>query len=115
MVRLATGMDIGEDEFEVLAERVFNLERALQLRNWGRCRSVDEGVIPYFERMENWVNPYEGTRRAVDRVKFAALLDEYFELRGWDVETGSPTREKLEQLDLSDVADELSKLGKLSY
>ena len=115
MVRLATGMDIGEDEFEVLAERVFNLERALQLRNWGRCRSVDEGVIPYFERMENWVNPYEGTRRAVDRVKFAALLDEYFELRGWDVETGSPTRGKLEQLDLSDVADELSKLGKLSY
>ena len=113
MFRLATGMDIGEDEFERMAERVFNLERALQIRNWGRSRRVDEEVIPYFERVDNWVNPYVGTNKALDREKFAVLLDEYYKLRGWDPETGRPTRAKLEELDLADVADQLAERGLL--
>ena len=37
-----------------------------------------------------------------------AALDKYFEFCGWDVKTGNPTREKLEGLDLSWVADQLS-------
>jgi len=41
------------------------------------------------------------------------LLDEFYELRGWDKTTGRPTREKLEELGLKDVADELEKLGLL--
>jgi aldehyde:ferredoxin oxidoreductase len=41
------------------------------------------------------------------------LLDEYYEIRGWDKETGLPTRETLSELGLDDVADELSKLGRL--
>jgi aldehyde:ferredoxin oxidoreductase len=28
------------------------------------------------------------------------MLDEYYEARGWDVETGLPTEEKLRELDL---------------
>ena len=48
MFRLATGMDVDEAGFEQMAERVFNLERALQVRNWGRSREVDEQVIPRF-------------------------------------------------------------------
>jgi aldehyde:ferredoxin oxidoreductase len=29
------------------------------------------------------------------------MLDEYYRARGWDVETGLPTREKLEELGLA--------------
>ena len=42
------------------------------------------------------------------------MLDEYYELRGWNKETGIPTRKSLEELDLSDVADELEKMGRLA-
>ena len=111
MFRLATGMDIGEDEFEEMAERVFNLERALQVRNWDRSRAVDEQVIPYFEQVENWVNPFVGEEQSLDREKFVKLLDEYYTLRGWDRETGRPTKAKLAELGLSDVADELVARG----
>ncbi len=41
------------------------------------------------------------------------LLDEYYEARGWDKETGYPTRSTLESLGLAPVADELATLGKL--
>jgi len=113
MYRLATGMDITEAEFEGLAERVFNLERALQIRNWHRSRQVDETVIPYFERVENWVNPFVGESKGLDRCKFAQLLDEYYRLRGWDTATGRPTRATLAQLGLADVGDVLGELGLL--
>jgi aldehyde:ferredoxin oxidoreductase len=35
------------------------------------------------------------------------MLDEYYTERGWDLSTGSPTRGKLEELDLGYVADDL--------
>ena len=41
------------------------------------------------------------------------LLDEYYELRGWDISAGLPTQKKLNELGLRDVADELLQLGKL--
>jgi len=41
-------------------------------------------------------------------------VDKYYELRGWDVETGLPGRAKLEALGLKEVADELESLGRLS-
>jgi aldehyde:ferredoxin oxidoreductase len=39
------------------------------------------------------------------------MKGEYYELRGWDVETGLPTRTKLEELQLHDVADDLAGRG----
>jgi aldehyde:ferredoxin oxidoreductase len=101
-------MDVDEAGLECMAERVFNLERALQVRNWDRSREVDEQVIPRFSHMENWTNPFVGKKQELDLPKFARLLDEYYELRGWDLVTGFPTREKLESLGMSDVAAELA-------
>jgi aldehyde:ferredoxin oxidoreductase len=111
MFRLATGMELSEAEFEQMAERVFNLERAVLVRNWERSRAVDEMVIPHFSKIENWVNPYIGHGLGLDREKFARLLDEYYTLRGWDPQTGRPTSARLEELGLSDVAQELLKRG----
>jgi len=41
------------------------------------------------------------------------LLDEYYVLRGWDKNSGLPTEEKLIELGLRDVANELTRLGRL--
>jgi len=46
-------------------------------------------------------------------VNLDLMLDEYYEARGWDKNTGFPTREKLEELDLKEVADDLEKMGRL--
>jgi len=43
----------------------------------------------------------------MDRGKFEQMKDEYYDIRGWVKETGVPTREKLEELGLSDVAEEV--------
>jgi aldehyde:ferredoxin oxidoreductase len=104
-----TGNDISESEFLKCAERVFNLERAIQIRNYDRRKKDDINIIPYFEKPELFPGP-SGKAESLDRSKFLKLVDEYYELRGWDKETGIPTRAKLESLDLKDVADELEYL-----
>ncbi len=38
-------------------------------------------------------------------------MDDYYRARGWDVRTGIPTQEKVQQLDLEDVAEELKRKG----
>jgi aldehyde:ferredoxin oxidoreductase len=40
-----------------------------------------------------------------------AVLDEYYEARGWDKESGLPTMQKLQELGLDDVASDLQKRG----
>ena len=47
----------------------------------------------------------------VDREEFEKMKDEYYQLRQWDVATGLQTRAKLEELGLSDVAQELGQRG----
>jgi aldehyde:ferredoxin oxidoreductase len=41
------------------------------------------------------------------------LLDNYYELRGWDKKLGIPTRDKLESIGLHAVAEQLNQMGKL--
>jgi aldehyde:ferredoxin oxidoreductase len=98
-----TGVNWPEEEFVRAAERVYSLERALQVRHWARDRQVDEEVLPYFERPEPYQNPFLDRRHALDREQFRPVLDEFYTLHGWDPERGWPTRERLRQLDLDDV------------
>lgn len=44
---------------------------------------------------------------------FEKLKDEYYILRGWNVETGFQTRTKLYDLNLDDIASDLGKRGLL--
>lgn len=41
--------------------------------------------------------------RKLTRAKLSHMLDEYYELRRWDKNTGIPTREKLRELELDFV------------
>jgi len=106
----ATGIEMTEAELNKAGERIYNLIRAVMVREMGtRDMRHDHDVLPdhYFD------HPCPTTQSPpVDREKFDALLGMYYELKGWD-EDGLPTRSKLEELDLGDVADELEKLGLL--
>ncbi|MBI9043527.1 MAG: hypothetical protein JEZ06_03525 [Anaerolineaceae bacterium] len=109
LFRTATGLDISVEEFILSCERIFNLERAIQIRNFGRSRKDDEMIIPYFEYMEWWQNPYLDEKKALDADAFRDLLERYYDLRGWDVKNGWPSRKKLIELGLEDVAEEIYK------
>ena len=96
------------DAFMVVGERVWNLERAFNVRE-GLTRADEHFPDRIMEPIPD--GPAKGchwTRELENK-----LLDEYYKARGWDLATGWPTRAKLEQLGLKDVADELEKLGKL--
>ena len=48
--------------------------------------------------------------KAVDRDQFAAMMDDYYALRGWDVHTGVPTLETLQRLGLPAIEDTRDEL-----
>jgi len=47
----------------------------------------------------------------VTEAQLEHLKDEYYTLRGWDLESGVPTRETLAASGLADIATELDALG----
>jgi len=107
LIKEATGIDWEPAELMLACERIINIDRALQVRDYGRTRKDDERVIPYFATTENWVNPLLGEKQSLDAERFRQQLTELYRLRGWDPETGWPTEAKLRALGLPDVAEAL--------
>ena len=98
----ATGVKTSVDELLKASERIYNLTRAINVRR-GLTGAEDRLPDRAFEDpVPN--GPVKGYK--LDRQKFQQLLRTYYELRGWD-ENGIPTRAKLEELGLKDVADAL--------
>ena len=98
-----TGVPWSEDDFERAASRVLTLERALQVRYWGRDRRMDQTVLPYFEQPELYQNPFLDRCYSLDREQFRPVLDQFYALHGWDAENGWPTRGHLRELDIEDL------------
>ncbi|MEM3061763.1 MAG: aldehyde ferredoxin oxidoreductase C-terminal domain-containing protein, partial [Candidatus Bathyarchaeia archaeon] len=105
-VSLATGMEIDAERIKIIGERIVNLQRAFNIRE-GISRKDD--ALP--ERFTKTPAPEGPPKGHV--VELEKMLDEYYELRGWDKKTGLIPKEKLEKLGLGYVAEELEKLGKL--
>jgi len=103
----ATGFETSEEVLDRAGDRVFNMIRAIDIRNHDRCRDVDWQVA------EGLTHPAFTDGVQLDLEQFGPMLNRYYELRGWNPENGYPTREHLSSLGLDDVADELESLGKL--
>lgn len=101
-----TGLDWSPDAFDRAGQRVCTLERALQVRHWGRDRALDETLLPYFEQPEFDVNPLLGEPMGLDRAQFAPVLTEFYRLHGWDA-NGQPTRERMEALGMGGMYAEM--------
>jgi aldehyde:ferredoxin oxidoreductase len=127
MLSAATGIDFFESESLLLAgRRIVNLEKAFNVRE-GATREHD--CLPH--RLMNEVLP-QTSAKDDDRSKAAPdrpspvkesinsrayldrMLDEYYELHGWEKTTGLPRCKTLGDLDLGDVAAELDRMGKLA-
>ena len=108
MLYAVTGVEEFRDEAYLFAvgERIWNLERAFNSRE-GFGRSDDYLPARFTNEMLPQ-GPAQGHVFEMDR-----LLDDYYEARGWDRETGTPMRPKLESLGLGQVADDLERAGRL--
>jgi len=104
-----SGIETSVDKLFEYARRVRNLERAFCVRE-GMTRETD--VLPK-RFMDSPLKNGLSKGAVLESKKFERMKDEYYTLRGWDVATGIPTWEILEQLGLKDVAQDLEKRGKL--
>ena len=101
-----SGQDLDVPGIMKVGERIFNLMKAYIVRE-GLSRKDDDWPERFYN--EPWPSgPLKGRVASKEHTK--RLLDEYYELRGWDVNKGVPTKQKLIELGLDYVADELVKL-----
>jgi aldehyde:ferredoxin oxidoreductase len=105
----ATGLSISEDEVMSLGKKIITMERAFNMRE-GASRKDDK--LPYRMRKEVLENAPGDNAINSDEV-MDPLLDRYYELHGWDVVSGLPTRKVYEEIGLISWADELESLGLL--
>lgn len=91
-----TGLNFTVDDLMKIGERVNNLCRCFNARE-GMTRK-DDYLPPRFLEEPLPDGPSKGQR--ISENEFREMLDNYYELRGWSKETGNPSREKLEELDL---------------
>jgi aldehyde:ferredoxin oxidoreductase len=97
-----TGWDVTDQELVKAGERLFNLERAFNVREGARRK---DDIIAKRWRTEKLIGgPTDGA--VVEN--YEQLLDWYYELRGWD-KNGVPTEAKLKELGLEDIAQSLKQ------
>jgi aldehyde:ferredoxin oxidoreductase len=91
LLSAATGYEYSSEEFLLIGERIWNLERLYNLK--AGLTSEDDTLPPRF---------FEG---GIDREEFQKTLQEYYRYRGWNSK-GIPTRAKLKQLNILNYGGE---------
>lgn len=104
----ASGVRFSKDDLMEIGERAYQIERAVivmrgikrvdDLPNWKCLNQPCPGDHP--------VGPIP--LPAIDKKKYEKILDKYYEIRGWTQE-GIPTRKRLTELGLEEVADIMEK------
>jgi aldehyde:ferredoxin oxidoreductase len=99
-INAATGWNISLEEALLIGERATNMARVFNMLA-GFSRKDDTLPERFFQGLEN--GPLEG--ESIARVEFERALTVLYGLKGWDAETGQPTRARLEALSLGWAAD----------
>ena len=119
-----TGNEVDEAGLREIGERIFNLQRAIHLRQGWKGRH-DDRLLDYMhekplKKNEIFFDPeallpgpngevISKIGAVLERQDFEQIKSEYYELRGWDVPSGLPTKERLTRLQLKDVAEDLAE------
>jgi aldehyde:ferredoxin oxidoreductase len=102
IVNAVMGTKYTEQELQLIGERIFNLERAILLREGAGEINLPGHLFKHTQR-------FTGSP-PLDKEKFNYLLTVYFKMRGWDLK-GVPRRDKLMQLGLTEVTKFLEERG----
>jgi aldehyde:ferredoxin oxidoreductase len=99
-IEAVLGFEISPSDVQRIGTRIVNLERAFNVRE-GITRN-DDTLPQRFREIPLSEGLSSGTVLKLD-----LMLDEYYSERGWNLQTGKPTRTTLENLSLEYVADDL--------
>jgi aldehyde:ferredoxin oxidoreductase len=97
-----TGLSMTVKDSLKIGERIFNLKKAFNVRHGSTVR---DDRLP--ERFLKEPKKKGGCAGVV--VKLDEMLPQYYAARGWDPKLSMPTKERLIELDLKDVAEDLWK------
>ncbi len=99
MLQAVTGWQITPQELLKAGERSINMKRALSIL---QGLKKEQDTLP-----EICMRPLEQGATAGTTPDLELMLRDYYACRGWDWETGRPTREKLVELGLNEVVQKL--------
>jgi len=101
LVEHCLGHKFTYEDLVKLGERAYNLARVFNVRE-GVTRADDTLPPRLFEEPLT-----EGPAAGKVNENLPAMLDKYYELRGWDKATGKPTPEKLRELGLEEYISDI--------
>lgn len=105
---LATGIEVSESELLKTGERIHNVEKIFNVIHAGFTRK-DDYPPEMFMKEPVKSGPLKG--ELLQRSEWDKMLDEYYDLHGWDRYTSWPTKEKLMELDLQEWVGRLGETG----
>lgn len=109
MWSVAIGEEVSEEELMKAGRRIVTLEKSYNVR-CGATRSDDK--LPWRIMNEGARDRLGENFMVTTQKELDKMLDEYYELHGWDLKTSWPTKGVLEELDLGFVAAELAEKDK---
>jgi len=127
LLTAVTGKEINEEELNLTGERIFNLGRAIHLKEGRKGREDDFLPEFFFVEREERVADGFGLRnpglflpasgndvisrkgKAVNKDEFEKIKNEYYQLRGWDLETGLLKKDLLKKLNLTEIIEPLKE------
>ncbi|MBI2876945.1 MAG: hypothetical protein HYY20_08690 [Candidatus Tectomicrobia bacterium] len=108
LIAIGSGTPTSTERLFQAVAQTRHLQRAYEIRE-GMTRAQD--ILP--QRFYQQIKPEMAatSRVALSPEELERLKDEYYQLRGWDVQTGAPRRETLERAGLPEVAADLARRG----
>ena len=101
-INVVTGWDLSMADLLKIGERATNMARVFNARE-GFTRKDDTLPERIFQPLENGAL----AGQSYPRDEFETALTHLYELKGWNLQTGTPTRERLEALGLGWAADQI--------
>ena len=104
----ATGARFSEDELREAAHRVLTLERSYNARE-GIRRIDDYPFYLWWKKKYGTPHPvYTGDQVPLNEEKYDRILNEWYSMQGYDLETGIPGSSELERCGLYDVLEDFT-------
>jgi aldehyde:ferredoxin oxidoreductase len=122
LLSAVSGVDTDETGLDRYGERIFNLQRAILLREGWKARNDDapadfnftdplvfDPLNPRLIVPGPTEEPVSVRGNVLDRHEFEAMRKEFYELRDWDPESGLQKADLLERLEMPEVAKALKE------
>jgi aldehyde:ferredoxin oxidoreductase len=107
---LATGLDMTSDDLQFAGRRIQNVAKAFNTLHAGFDRDDD---FPPRRLMEEPARTGAFKGEVINPKQWERMLNAYYQVHGWDGETGLQTGEVLGSINLQSVADKLDRFNML--